>query len=161
MRTMTRDEIVSAQQAWAKAVVAIGKAHENGQDVRSLTESLIRELYAYDEREVLFKPTRAAVRQFRKTMEEALSYFIGGVVPEDAGFALRPWSRVRFDELSIVIHEWFALSMGNYYFTDSTTLEETKAEFSFVYVKAAQGRIKIVLHHSSFPYSSRQDQPMR
>ncbi len=31
--------------------------------------------------------------------------------------------------------------------------EKTKVEFSFVYKKNKEGEIKIVLHHSSFPFS--------
>jgi hypothetical protein len=149
---MTRQEIVSAQNAWGSAVVAIGKAHESGGDFKALAGTLVDELYAYDGPQALFKPTRAAMRQFRTTRDEALSYFIGGVVSEDSGFALRPWSRVRFGETSIVIHEGFALAMGNYYFTETGSERELKAEFSFVYVKDGLGKVKIVLHHSSFPY---------
>ena len=46
---------------------------------------------------VLFKPTKAKEVPFRYTLEDALSYFIGGKYPEDSGFALEPWKEINFD----------------------------------------------------------------
>ena len=48
---------------------------------------------------VLFKPTKAAEDQFRPTVESALSYFVAtnGVCKEDKGFAIQPWTKVRFE----------------------------------------------------------------
>ena len=50
----------------------------------------------YDfENNVLFKPTKAAVEQFRNTKNSAFSYFISGdekECKEDTGFALSKWS---------------------------------------------------------------------
>ena len=42
--------------------------------------------------------------------------------------------------------------MGEYYFT---TLEGTvaKVEYTFQYKRGADGNLKIVVHHSSLPYS--------
>jgi len=42
--------------------------------------------------------------------------------------------------------------MGNYFFT-GTDGDETKVEYSFGYTKDEDGNLKIVLHHSSLPYS--------
>ncbi|WP_211248384.1 hypothetical protein [Thermodesulfobacterium hydrogeniphilum] len=102
---------------------------------------------------MLFKPTKASVKQFRLTKEEAISYFVGGVVPEDHGFALQPWSKVRFEPAGFVIGKDLAVTMGNYYFTDANTGKEVKAEYSFGYKRAKDGRLVIILHHSSFPYN--------
>ena len=44
------------------------------------------------------------------------------------------------------------MAMGNYFFTkpDGT---EAKVEYSFGYTMDAPGHLRIVLHHSSLPYS--------
>jgi hypothetical protein len=111
----------------------------------------VRTLYAYDLGPVLFKPTKAAADPFRETFEQALSYFVGGEVAEDHGFALEPWTSVRFENHAIVVVGDVAYAMGHYVFTDLQGLE-TVVEFSFGYVLDATGKLRIVLHHSSLPY---------
>jgi hypothetical protein len=113
----------------------------------------ITEMYAYDDGGVLFKPTRAAQVQFRDTQEQSLSYFVGGSLPEDHGFALRPWSHVRFENHGIRIEGGMALVMGNYYFTDANSGQETKVEFTLGIRRADDGRPVIFLHYSSLPYA--------
>jgi len=113
----------------------------------------VDKLYAYDEGTVLFKPTRAAADQFRLEEDEAVSYFVSGVVPEDHGFAIQPWSKVRFENSGIIIDSDSAIAMGNYFFTDAKTGKEAKAEFTFGYKKDDSGKMLITVHHSSFPYN--------
>jgi len=43
--------------------------------------------------------------------------------------------------------------MGNYYFTDANTGDETKVEYTFGYFKDEQGNLRINVYHSSLPYS--------
>jgi hypothetical protein len=109
-------------------------------------------LYGYDEGTVLFKPTKAAEEQFRLTEDEALSYFVGGIIEEDTGFALQPWSAVRFENADIIIDTDSAVAMGNYFFTDVETGDEVKVEYTFGYVRGADGDLLITVHHSSLPY---------
>mgnify|MGYP003323348530 FL=1 len=45
-----------------------------------------------------------------------------------------------------------ALAMGNYFFTDLNG-NKTKVEYTFAYIKNDAGELKIILHHSSLPYS--------
>jgi hypothetical protein len=90
--------------------------------------------------------------QFRDTKEEALSYFVGGKEPEDKGFALAPFTKVRFENHQITTDCDSALAQGNYYFT-TTDGKEVKVEYTFGYVEDTQGNLKINLHHSSLPYS--------
>ena len=45
-----------------------------------------------------------------------------------------------------------ALAMGNYFFTDLNG-NKTKVEYTFAYIKHDIGDLKIILHHSSLPYS--------
>jgi len=150
---MTKKDVIDAQQAWGDAMVSIGSAYSDKRDYKALAAQLVETLYGYEKGPVLFKPTKAAKKQFRLTEKEAVSYFVTGVAPEDHGFALQPWRKVRFENTGIILHADAAIAMGNYYFTDAETGKETKAEFTFGYVKDENGRVVINVHHSSFPYS--------
>ena len=144
---ISTEEVEAAQRAWGDGIVKIGKA----KDPRKAAIEHIDEFYAYDDGQVLFKPTLAHVDQFRGTKKEALSYFIGHDMAEDKGFALAPYTKVRWENEGIITDEDSALVMGNYYFT-KTNGDEVKAEFSLGYVKDEDGNLKINLHHSSLPY---------
>ncbi|NDF12570.1 MAG: hypothetical protein EB060_07165 [Proteobacteria bacterium] len=144
---ITKEEILAAQKAWGDGIVTIGKA----EDHEKAAINHINKFYAYDLGPVLFKPTKASQVQFRDTKEEALSYFVGGKEPEDKGFALAPYTKVRFENHGIAIDCDSALAQGNYYFT-KTDGQEIKVEYSFGYVEDKEGRLKINLHHSSLPY---------
>jgi len=87
-------------------------------------------------------------------MNSALSYFIGSdnKFSEDKGFALNPWVKVDFENDSINIIDDIAIAMGNYFFTDRNG-GKTKVEYSFVYKKNEEEDLKIILHHSSLPYT--------
>ena len=150
---ITREEVRAAQQAWGEAIVALGEASVQGDDVLALARQTVETLYAYDLGPVLFKPTKAAALEFRDTPAEAVSYFVGGEVPEDHGFALQPWTAVRFGEQQLAFDSDSAVAMGNYYFTDAATGAETKVNFTFGYAKDDAGRVRIVVHHSSLPYA--------
>lgn len=153
---VTKDEVLMAQKKWAEAIIEIGKLKEKREECKSVTLDTIDRLYGYDIGDVLFKPTRAAEAQFRQTREGALSYFIGGndQFSEDTGFALQPWEEVRFDNAGgILLNEKTAVAMGNYFFTEAGTGAVVKVEYTFGYIKASDGSLKINLHHSSVPYS--------
>ena len=145
-------EVMEAQKIWGEAIVAIGEAYTQKEDYKALAEEIVDTLYGYDEGVVLFKPTKASEKQFRLTKEEAVSYFVTGVVSEDRGFAIQPWSKVRFENAEIIINGDSAIAMGNYYFTDANTEKEAKVEFTFGYFKDENGKLLINVHHSSFPY---------
>ena len=145
---ISTQEVEAAQQKWGEGIVTIGKAD----DPKKAAKKHIDKLYAYDQGEVLFKPTLASEDQFRGTKKEALSYFIGHDMEEDKGFALAPYTNVRFENEGIITDEDSALAMGNYYFT-KTSGEEIKVEYSFGYIKDDEGHVRINLHHSSLPHS--------
>ena len=151
-KPITEGEVHQAQKIWGDGIVAIGNAYMNKKDYKALAASHVDMLYAYDEGVVLFKPTKAAAQQFRLTEADAVSYFVTGGVPEDHGFALQPWSAVRFENAGIVIDADSAVAMGNYFFTDAKTGKEAKVEFTFGYVRGADGNLLINVHHSAFPY---------
>ncbi|WP_459211502.1 hypothetical protein [Aquimarina rhabdastrellae] len=101
----------------------------------------------------MFKPTKCANEQFRPSKSEALSYFIAGeqrACKEDKGFALQPWTKVRFENTDFILEANRAIAMGNYFFTDVEG-NEAKVEYTFGY-KLIDDTLKIDLHHSSFPY---------
>lgn len=150
---ISHQEIIDAQHTWGQAIIAIGESYANGEDYQKLATATIDRLYGYDEDIVLFKPTKASQKQFRLTKAEAISYLVGGVVPEDLGFALQPWSKVSFENAGMILNCDFAMAMGNYYFTDANTGEETKVEFTFGYRQDRDGKLAIALHHSSLPYN--------
>ena len=62
-------------------------------------------MYAYDNSEVLFKPTLASKKMFRSNLEGAVSYFVAGndKYPEDNGFATGPWADLEFENQAILL----------------------------------------------------------
>ena len=149
---VTATEVEEAQRAWGDGIVAISTAHSSGEDFVGLAKNHIDTLYAYQISPVLFKPTMAAEQQFRPTFEEALSYFTAsnGVCPEDNGFAINGWTKVRFENQEMILNDANALAMGNYFFT-SPEGNEVKAEFTFGYMRDSNGVLRINVHHSSLP----------
>lgn len=147
--TISTADVEKAQKEWGDGIVEIGKAR----DARQAAIEHIEEFYAFDSGQVLFKPTLASVDQFRGTKKEALSYFIGQDLAEDKGFALAPYTKVRWENEGIITDQDSALAMGNYFFTKKDG-KEVKVEYTFGYVKDEEGNLKINLHHSSIPYSN-------
>ena len=149
---ITRNGIEKAQQAWGEGIVAMASAHQKGDDYVEIARNHVETLYAYGLSTVLFKPTLAAVEQFRPTFEQALSYFVASnnACPEDAGFAIQGWTRVRFENTDFILNESSGLAMGNYFFTRPEG-DEVKVEFTFGYVLDESGALRINLHHSSIP----------
>ena len=151
-KAITEQEVLEAQKEWADGIVSISKVYLEKGDYKKRASEHIKDLYAYDQGKVLFKPTLASDEQFRETYEEALSYFVGGKIAEDKGFAIKPWSKVRFDEQHIITDSDSAIAMGNYYFTPHGETKETKVEYTFGYMKDKDGKVRINLHHSSLPF---------
>ena len=151
---MKIQEIEKAQEKWGKGIVKIGELKDSLKECRMFTINFINKMYDYENGIVQFKPTKASDFQFRGDVKAALSYFIGSDSDfnEDKGFALNPWVKVDFENNSINIINNIAIAMGNYFFTDNDG-GKTKVEYSFVYKKNDIGDLKIILHHSSLPYS--------
>ena len=149
---ITRDGVEEAQRAWGDGIVAMASAHLEGDDYVGIARNHVETLYAYGMSPVLFKPTLAAVEQFRPTFEQALSYFVASnnACPEDKGFAIKGWTKVRFENTDIILEESMALAMGNYFFT-APDGQEIKVEYTFGYVLDDTGALRINLHHSSMP----------
>jgi hypothetical protein len=155
---ITEAEVNAAQQAWCDRLVKIGEIYKDGGDYKAAASQLIDDLYDYREGRVFFKPTLAfGKNSFRNTKEGALSYFVGGHkdFPEDSGFALKQWVKVRYDnnaaENGIQIHGEIAITMGNVYLTNAKG-EEVTVEKTFVFRRCADGKLRICAHKSALPF---------
>lgn len=155
---ITKAEVEAAQRAWGDALVAIATEYDrNGHAAaKRLAEQVIDSAYGYNMGPVLFKPTLAAApTTFRTTRDGALSYFVGGDsnFPGDSGFALKGWRSYKINNADILLKGNTATSMGNVMVTDSkgntTTVDKT-----WGYVRGPDGKLRIVLHHSSLPYQA-------
>jgi hypothetical protein len=151
---ITKEQVLEAQNEWGAGVVKIGSLKDSRGECEDFTSNFLDNLYSFESGQVLFKPTKCKLEQFRPTKEEAVSYFIAGEgrkCEEDGGFAINPWTKVRFENAGFILEENRAIAMGNYFFTDLNG-DEAKVEYTFGY-KKVDGKLKIDLHHSSFPYN--------
>ena len=157
---ITYDEVNAAQQAWCDALVKIGKLKEEGGDYKAFADQVLSTAYNYDSGKVFFKPTLTYGDQtFRNDKKGALAYFIGGdpAYPNDKGFALKPWVKVRYDNTGaknegIQIYGSIAITMGNVWVTakDGT---EVMVDKTWVFKKGKDGKLRIIVHKSALPYS--------
>lgn len=155
--TIQEAEVLAAQQAWGDALVAIGRAHETEGPAaaRALANRVIDTAYGYQFGPVLFKPTLAMAPQtFRITREGALAYFVGGdaAYPKDTGFALKGWRRVEVRNVAMVIAGDTATTMGNVVLTDAAG-RQTTVDKTWKFLKDDSGKLRIMVHHSSLPYT--------
>ena len=102
---ISRQDVEEAQEKWGQGIVEISSAYSEGADFVKRAELHIDSLYDYKDGNVLFKPTFASEEQFRSTFDSALSYFVGenGVCSEDTGFAIKGWTKVRFQNDDVII----------------------------------------------------------
>ncbi|GFE63190.1 phosphoribosyl-AMP cyclohydrolase [Litoreibacter roseus] len=150
--TLTPDRVTEFKTAWGEGIVNIGAVHTAGGDYQAAARDHILNFYAFGKDIVLFKPTLASDDQFRGTFDEALSYFVGGSISEDKGFAIAPYTAVRWENEGTTINGDIALAMGNYYFT-TTDGAEVKVEYTFGIEQMDDEELKIILHHSSLPFT--------
>lgn len=158
--TVTTEEVNQALQAWCNALVQIGQVYEDGGDYKAFAAEVIETAYNYGKGEVFFKPTLTyGPRTFRPTAEGAHAYFVGGneAFPEDKGFALAPWTAARYTnqgdgKTGIQIHGDVAIFMGNVFVTGKDG-NEVMVDKTFAFKKGEDGKLKIILHHSSLPYN--------
>jgi hypothetical protein len=157
---ITYDEVNAAQQAWCDALVKIGQLKEEGGDYKTFAEQVLTDAYNYDEGKVFFKPTLAFGEQtFRNDKKGALAYFVGGDpnYPNDKGFALQPWVKARYDNAGeknegIQIYGSVAITMGNVWVTGKDG-KEVMVDKTWVFRKGKDGKLKIIVHKSSLPFS--------
>jgi hypothetical protein len=156
---MTEADVQAAQTGWCNALVAIGTANEReGREAAAqLAGEVLDGAYGYNLGPVLFKPTLTEAPQtFRTTRAGALAYFVGGDpnFPKDTGFALKGWTGCKYENAAVHINGDTATTMGNVMLTnkDGTT---TTVDKTWTFKKTDDGKVRIVLHHSSLPFSAK------
>ncbi|MBI1291975.1 phosphoribosyl-AMP cyclohydrolase [bacterium] len=155
-RPITEQEVIAAQNAWGDALVAISTAYDDEglAAARRIAETVIDTAYGYNLGPVLFKPTLTVTPQtFRTTRAGAISYFIANdpAFPSDGGFALKSWRSYEIENAGIFINGDVAISMGKVRVTDVNGAV-TEVDKTWGWTRDAEGRLRIVLHHSSLPY---------
>ena len=98
--------------------------------------------------DVLFKPTFTKQAVFRNNLKDALSYFVGGDISEDNGFALKPWENIELEEINLLLKTNLTAAMGTLNFKPYDSEETTLVAFTFIFVTVDEG-LKIQVHHSS------------
>ena len=156
---ITEQQVNAAQQAWCDGLVRVAQVHARGGDAKAEAAKMIDDLYDYAEGQVFFKPTLAfGPRTFRPTREGALAYFVGGnpAFPEDTGFALKGWTKARYDnnaaENGIQVHGDIAITMGNVYITGADG-KEVMVDKTFVFRRCKDGNLRLCVHKSALPFS--------
>ena len=149
-------DISDAVSAWGDGLLEISNAYENSgiEKATSVAGGVLDSLYGYNLGPVLFKPTLSGGSQtFRLTREGALSYFVGQnpVYPHDSGFGIKFWRKVSPETSAVFIDETVAMWMGWVTFIDKNE-QITKVDKSWGYKLDDQGKLRIILHHSSLPY---------
>ena len=145
---MSSNQIEHFLNSWKDGVIEIGRIHLEGGDYEKSAELFVSTHYAFDSEEVLFKPTFTKEVIFRNSKDLALSYFIGGKVVEDKGFALKPWEEIRLEELNIIEQDNLMVAMGTLNFKPLNLKENTLIAFTFLLIDT-DGSLKIKVHHSS------------
>ena len=153
---ITEDEVRQAQEAWGAALIQISQDYSEGglAKAKATAEAVLNQAYGYGHGPVLFKPTLATGETtFRITQEGALSYFVGDN-PDfgDSGFALYGWQEYSFDNAAVYINGDLALTMGHVHLINEAG-ERTTVDKTWGFKKDDQGDLRIVLHHSSLPYT--------
>jgi hypothetical protein len=158
-KSISETEVLAAQKAWGGALVAISSTYETKgfQTAKALAGNVIDAAYGYQFGPVLFKPTLTVAPQtFRTTRAGALAYFVGGdpAFPMDKGFALKGWRKVEIKNSAIFISGNTATTMGNVMITNKegkvTTVDKT-----WQFIKDDKGKLRIMVHHSSLPYTGK------
>lgn len=154
---ITEAEVLAVQKGWGEALIQISNDFASGGQAKAAAtaSAVLDAAYGYNMGPVLFKPTLASAPQtFRVTKEGALAYFVGGnpQYPKDTGFALKGWKKVDIENAAIHINGDLASSMGNVTFTDKDG-KKTMVDKTWTFKKDDMGKTRIVVHHSSLPFS--------
>jgi hypothetical protein len=145
---MNEANIYEFLNSWKDGVIGIGSVYKSDGDYKKEATSFIDKHYAFNESNVLFKPTFTKQVIFRNNKEDALSYFIKGDIIEDNGFAIKPWKSIEPLEIHINIEDNFSIAMGVLELSPFSDENPTKIAFTFILDEFDNG-IKIKAHHSS------------
>tara|TARA_B100001063_G_scaffold193349_1_gene184739 strand:+ start:500 stop:949 length:450 start_codon:yes stop_codon:yes gene_type:complete len=144
----TKQDLFEFIKSWTDGLSMIRTAYENNEDYENMALEFINKHYLFNEESVLFKPTLTNKTIFRNSIDDALSYFIGGKYLEDAGFALKGYESIDISETNTVIEKELIAIMGILDFKLINSDESMKVAFTFV-LKSSESGLKIKVHHSS------------
>jgi hypothetical protein len=145
----TQAKVLEFLKSWTDGVISIGETFKREGNFQEEAEFFLNSHYAFSENEVLFKPTFTKDVIFRHSFNQALSYFVGGGISEDRGFAIRPWKKIELHDLpNLIIDGDVVVAMGALDFYNFESDAASIVVFTFV-LKKFEGRFKIIVHHSS------------
>ena len=144
----TKQDLLEFVTSWADGLSMIRTAYEKNDDYKAIALEFINKHYLFNEESVLFKPTLTNKTIFRNSVDDALSYFIGGKYSEDTGFALKAFESVTIDETNTVIENDLIAIMGILDFKLMSPTEHMRVAFTFI-LKTTDSGLKIKIHHSS------------
>ena len=75
------EKVIFIQKQWSNSIIEIGKAYKEKKNYLELTNKFLDKLYFFDKGKVLFKPTKASQKPFRKSKSACLSL---GVISSDS-----------------------------------------------------------------------------
>ena len=156
--TISEETLNQARHDWGLGILKISEDYENSgiDKARVVANEFLDNLYGFEFGPILFKPTLSGgSKTFRPSKEGALSYFIGENpnFPNDTGFGIKYWRKVDSDTSAIFIEKNVAMWIGWVTLVNNNG-DEVKVDKSWGYRKDDNGRLKIVLHHSSLPYEA-------
>ena len=131
--------------SWKQGVLDIRNVYDNKGDYQEQASKFLKTHYLFETESVLFKPTLTREEIFRNSFDRALSYFIGGDIDEDKGFAIQEWESIDTDQINILIEDELIIAMGVLSFKSD---EVFKVAFTFM-LKESNSDLKIKVHHSS------------
>ena len=131
--------------SWKQGVLDIKNVYDNKGDYQEQASKFLETHYLFETESVLFKPTLTREEIFRNSFDRALSYFIGGDIDEDTGFAIQEWKSIDTDQINILIEDGLIIAMGVLSFKSDEVL---KVAFTFM-LKECNSDLKIKVHHSS------------
>ena len=144
----TKQELFEFIKSWIDDLSRIRTAYEKNEDYKNIALEFINKHYLFNEESVLFKPTLTNKTIFRNSVDDALSYFIGGKYSEDTGFALKAFESVTIDETNTIIENDLIAIMGILDFKLMSPTEHMRVAFTFI-LKTTESGLKIKIHHSS------------
>ena len=144
----TKQDLFEFIKSWTDGLSMIRTAYEKNEDYKNIALEFINKHYLFNEESVLFKPTLTNKTIFRNSVDDALSYFIGGKYPEDTGFALKAYESININETNTIIEKGLIAIMGILDFKLVNSDESMKVAFTFV-LKSSETGLKIKIHHSS------------
>lgn len=151
-------EVEAAQKVWGSGILRLRQLYaESPKAAKKEAATFVTQMYGHGLKPVIVKPVNSTSKPFRTTKDGVISSLVGGYeeFPEDKGFVVGQfWDKIRFDNAGISVEGPQALAMGNCFFRDPVTGNESALEYTFGYFRDKEGHLRINLHFASAPYQN-------